>query len=128
MLLPIHRRRAVRRGVLVSCQAVLLRPFRLVGTELIDLSHRGAQLVCDVGLVEGDELVLSFEVGGTIIDALAEVRTVTACGADAGLSFTEMDWAGRAALFVALRGIPPRVPRARPRMDYARSVWMIAAA
>ena len=128
MLLPIRRRAAVRRALSVPCQAVLLGPFRSVGTRLLDLSHHGAQLACDVGLVEGDELIVSFEVSGAIVDAIAEVRTVTPCGRRAGLSFTQMEWGGRVALFVELRGIPPRVPRARPQMDYARSVRMIAAA
>lgn len=128
MLLPIRRRGAVRRALSVPCQAVLLEPFRPVGTRLIDLSHQGALLSCDVGLVEGDELVLSFEVAGTTIDAVAQVRTVTASGRDAGLLFTDMEWGGRVALFVELSGIPPRVPRERPQMDYARSVRMIAAA
>lgn len=128
MLFPIRRRTALRRGVRAPCQAVLLEPFRHVGEELLDLSHQGAQLVCDVALVEGDELVLSFEVCGQIIDAIAEVRNVTPNGRSAGVRFTEMDWDSRVALFIGLSGIPPRVPRYRPQIDYARSVRAIAVA
>jgi len=107
---------------------VLLEPFRAVGRELLDLSHHGAQLVCDVALVEGDELVLSFEVCGQIVDTIAEVRNVAANGRSAGLRFKDLDWHSRVALFIGLSGIPPRVPRYRPKMDYARSVQQIAIA
>ena len=126
MLLPFRRRSALRRALRVPCQAVLVEPFRPVGRELADLSHRGAQLVCDVGLVEGDELVVSFEAAGQIIDAVAEVRSVS--GREAGLEFVQMDFEARAALFIGLVGVPPRVPRVRPRVDYARSVRLVAYA
>ena len=44
-----------------------------------------------------------------------------------GVRFTELEWEARAALFVELAGVPPRVPRARILPDYAASVRRIAA-
>ena len=58
--------------------------------------------------------------------ALAEVRRVERDGTF-GVRFTELEWEARAALFVELAGVPPRVPRARILPDYAASVRRIAA-
>ena len=128
MLLPIRRRKALRRGVFIPCQAVLVEPFRIVGRRFLDLSHHGGLIACDTALVEGDELVISFEVGAQIVDAVAEVRNVSRDLSEVGVHFTEMDWESRVALFIGLAGVPPRVPRVRPRVDYARSVRQIAVA
>ncbi len=112
----------------MRCQAVLVTPFREVGSELLDLSHQGGLLVCESALMVGDELVLSFEIGAHVVDVVAEVRNVSPDLEQAGLRFTEMDWGSRVALFVGLAGRPPRVPKRRRRMDYARSVRLIAVA
>ena len=126
MLQPFRRRKALRRGISVRCQAILLEPFRHVGARLLDLSHHGAMLECDVALVEGDELVVSFDLGLTVIDAVAEVRNVTWDLRRAGLAFTEMDWDSRVALFVGLAGVPPKIPLVRPAVDYASTIRQIA--
>lgn len=128
MLLPIRRRRALRRGIFIPCQAILVEPFRSVGHRLIDLSHQGAMLECDAALVEGDELVLNFSLGAQIVDAVAEVRNVSWDLRRAGLRFTDMDWDSKVALFVGLAGVPPRVPKGPRRMDYAATVRRIALA
>ncbi|MCB9595854.1 MAG: PilZ domain-containing protein [Sandaracinaceae bacterium] len=128
MLQTFRRRRALRRGVSLRCQAVLIDPFRHVGTRLVDLSHQGAMLDCDVALVEGDELILSFEIGAQVVDTVAEVKNVTWDLRRAGLAFTEMDWESRVALFVGLAGVPPKAPLVRPAIDYATTVRRIALA
>jgi len=126
MLLPIRRRRALRRGIFIPCQAILVEPFRPIGRRLVDVSHQGAMLECDAALVEGDELVLSFSLGSQIIDAVAEVRNVSWDLRRAGLRFTDMDWSSKVALFVGLAGVPPRVPQAPRQIDYAATVRRIA--
>jgi len=110
----------------MPCQAVLVTPFRSVGSHLLDLSHQGALLSCDGALMVGDELVLTFELGAQIVDVVAEVCNVSDDLEQAGLSFVEMDWESRVALFVGLAGRPPRVPTRRRLVDYARSVRRIA--
>lgn len=130
-----RRRRTVRRGYSIACQAVRMRGFRLVGGRLLDVSHRGALLECNGALSLGDEVILSFETparGGAapyVVDAVAEVRRLVRHdhGAYAGLVFTEIEWEARAALFVRLVGVPPPVPRRRPVVDYAETVRRIAA-
>lgn len=125
MLRYTRRRSALRRGLQVRCQAVLVDAFHLVGDRILDLSHRGAQITCEVGLVEGDELVISFEFDGRPIDAVAEVRNVSDDVRRAGVTFTELDWDARVALFLGLHRIPPRIPRRRLVPDYAATVRSI---
>lgn len=128
MIRYTRRRRAVRRGLHVRCQAIHLEGFFPVGSRILDLSHQGAQLACDVALVEGDELVVSFTVAGRTIDAIAKVRNVSEDLRHVGLEFTEIDWEGRAGLFVGLSGVPPRIPSGRPSADYAATVRTIGRA
>lgn len=111
-----------------------MRGFRLVGGQLLDVSHLGALLECNGAVRMGDELVVSFEAPArsgrapTVVDAVAEVRRIVrhADGARVGLAFTEMAWEDRATLFVALARVPPPVPVQRPVVDYAATVRRIA--
>ena len=131
LLVPVRRRRTLRRARRTTCSAVRTRGFRDAGGELLDLSHQGARLACgDVSMWPGDEVVLSFSSprGDLVIDALAEVRRVDrgAAGVTAGLRFTELSWEARAALFCQLVRVPPPVPAARSQIDYAATVRRIA--
>ncbi|MCZ7687266.1 MAG: PilZ domain-containing protein [Sandaracinaceae bacterium] len=134
LVLP-RRRRTLRRGYSIDCQAVRMSGFRLVGGRLLDVSHRGALLECNGALSLGDEVLLSFEAPGRggaapyVVDAFTEVRRLArhAGGARAGLVFTEIDWEARAALFVSLVGVPPPIPRQRRVVDYAATVQRIAS-
>jgi hypothetical protein len=129
-LIRPRRRDGLRRGYSVGCQAVRLDGFRRIGGRLLDLSHRGALLECNGAVSVGDEVVVSFDfrVADRVVDAVAEVCRVTRhdFGARAGLRFTEMDWEDRAALYVGLIGVPPRLPSRRPMVDYAATVRRIA--
>jgi hypothetical protein len=135
-LVRSRRRNALRRGYNVPCQAVRMRGFRLVGGQLLDVSHRGALLDCNGAVSLGDELIVSFEAptrdggGRIVVDATAEVRRIrrTAEGARVGLAFVDMAWDDRAALYVGLSRVPPRVPVQRPFVDYAATVLRIASA
>ena len=122
-----HLADVVRAGA-VSGEAVRLDGFVRVSDRIVDLSHRGASLIADGLVREGDEIVLTFRAprSRAWIDALAEVRRVERDGTF-GVRFTELEWEARAALFVELAGVPPRVPRARILPDYAASVRRIAA-
>lgn len=128
LLLPHRRRGCIRRGWSAACEAVRLDGFVRVSDRIVDLSHRGASLIADGLVREGDEIVLTFRAprSRAWIDALAEVRRVERDGTF-GVRFTELEWEARAALFVELAGVPPRVPRARILPDYAASVRRIAA-
>lgn len=125
-----RRRAGLRRGYSTACQAVRLEGFRRIGGRLLDVSHRGALLECNGAVSLGDEVVLSFPLrpAGRIVDAVAEVRRIVRhdFGARAGLAFTEVEFEDRAALFVGLVGVPPRVPARRPLVDYAATVRRIA--
>jgi c-di-GMP-binding flagellar brake protein YcgR len=130
MLSHVRRRDGLRRAFTTSCAAVRLASFTPAGHRILDLSHRGALLRCEGELEAGDEVVLSFAAPGgqDVIDAVASVCRVTEVDGErrAGLRFTELEWESRAALFVGLAGIPPRVPSQRPLVDYASTVRRIA--
>lgn len=131
LLVPVRRRRTLRRARRTTCRAVRTRGFREAGRELLDLSHQGARLRCSKSSVwPGDEIVLSFASprGDLVIDALAEVRRVErdAQGLTAGLRFTELSWDARSALFCQLAKVPPPVPVTRAPVDYAATVRRIA--
>ncbi|MFK7990080.1 MAG: PilZ domain-containing protein [Sandaracinaceae bacterium] len=126
MLQPRRRRTALRRAHRSACQAVATERFRSVSDTILDLSHRGARLALTTSVEPGETLVVSFPSphGSGFIDAVAEVRTIE--DGAAGVSFTELPWDARAALFVQLAGVPPPVPTSRRIIDYAATVRRIA--
>jgi hypothetical protein len=61
-VLHAHCARArVRRTVKTECQIVRERDFKLVGTEIIDVSVRGMLLFADVPILTGEELLVTFK-------------------------------------------------------------------
>jgi hypothetical protein len=51
----------LRRAVQTPCQVVRERDFKLVGTQVLDLSTRGMLLETDLSILTGEELLVSFK-------------------------------------------------------------------
>jgi hypothetical protein len=118
------QRRAVRRAVKTSCQAVGVQEFRLFGERVVDLSPRGMLVACDRPTRIGDEVVVSFQAPGRDalwLDAEAVVARIIEgqrwgdAGYCAGLDFTYFERDSRHELLARLAGYPPPVPRRRLR-------------
>jgi PilZ domain len=130
MLRTVVQRRAVRRAVQTSCQAVNMTEFRLLAERVVDLSPRGMLVACDSTARVGDEIKVSFRVPGRDelwFHAEAVVARVVAgqrCGDDgygAGLEFTYLEERCRRELLLRLAGYPSPVPRREMRGVTSRS-------
>ena len=117
------QRRAFRREVLLLCQVVRERDFRLVSNLALDLSQEGMLVSTDMRVLTGEELIVSFRAprSDQWFDQHATVARVVHGrrpgdrGRCLGLSFQGMDAATRGLLAHQLRGLPPPDP-ARPWM------------
>src|SRR5262249_23117107 len=116
-------RRAFRREVLLRCQVVRERDFRLVGDLAFDLSTEGMLISTNERVLTGEELIVSFRAPRSQIwiDAFATVARVVHGrrpgdrGRCLGLRSHKLDDRSRRALFQRLRGLPPPEP-SRPEM------------
>jgi hypothetical protein len=135
MLQTAVRRRAIRRAVRTSCQAVSTEAFRLLGVDVMDLSPRGMLVGCDRPTQVGDDVIVSFRAPGRDelwLDAEAVVARIVKglrwgdAGYSAGLEFKYFERCARNELLARLAGWPPPVPQRRLRSadDRARvSGW-----
>jgi c-di-GMP-binding flagellar brake protein YcgR len=130
-----QRRRAMRRGIALECEAVAEDGFRLLGTRAIDLSPQGLLLETRGAFARvGEEVIVSFRPPRCTmwVDALARVARLATGrrrgdrAQAVGLSFVSMDPGDRALLAATLRGLPPPVPWRAPPRDYAAVVRSIA--
>ena len=111
-------RRAFRREVLLSCQVVRERDFRLVSDLALDLSTEGMLVSTEQRVLTGEELLVSFRPprSDRWLDVQATVARVvhgrrpSDRGRCLGLSFHAFDAASRRLLFNQLRGLPPPEP------------------
>jgi hypothetical protein len=111
-------RHSFRREVLLSCQVVRERDFRLIAALALDLSTEGMLVATRARVLTGEELLVSFRAPrfGAWIDAEAVVARVihgrrpADRGRCLGLSFHGLSDRSRTALFRALRGLPPPEP------------------
>src|SRR4051812_34627455 len=73
-----RRVRPVRRNIVMRCQVVRERDFRIVGRQAFDVSSEGMLVAADVPILTGEPLIVSFVVpfGRTWIDAEATVARV----------------------------------------------------
>jgi len=112
-------RKGCRRAVRTICQCVTSETFRLVGTEVLDLSPHGLLLKSDSWAEVGEEGVLSLRAPGgeEWLDAIGRVARVvkgqraTDDGIQVGIEFTEISLDTRFRLRCYLRDIPPPVPQ-----------------
>lgn len=130
MLRTVVQRRAVRRALRTSCQAVNMTEFRVLAERVVDLSPRGMLVTCDSPAHVGDQIKVSFRVPGRDerwFHAEASVARVIAGqrygdeGYGAGLEFTYLEESCRRELLLRLAGYPPPVPRRELRAVRARS-------
>lgn len=135
LLLPAERS-SVRYGVHVDCQVVRDRDFKVIGRGSLDVSLTGMLVQCNYSAELGDEVIVSFQTPGLreYVDAVAIVTRLIAgrrqgdLGLAMGLTFTSIDDESFAALKRALQDMPTARGRRTSRLDYAKSVQLIAAA
>jgi hypothetical protein len=114
------RRTSMRRDVVLPCQAVRERDFKLVATRTIDVSVEGVLLPMGIPLLTGESIIVSFEIPGTWIDCEALVTRIVHNrrpgddGLAVGLMFDVISPSSRAALAAFLHGRPPPLPRRGP--------------
>ncbi|AKV01923.1 hypothetical protein AKJ09_08586 [Labilithrix luteola] len=114
------RRVATRRDVVLECQAVRERDFKLIADRTLDVSTVGLLLPLRESVEIGESVIVSFQIPGMWIDAEATVARVirglrpSDDGPAVGLVFDAMSFSARAALAGFLHGRPPPLPRRGP--------------
>lgn len=114
------RRTATRRAVVLPCQAVRERDFKLIAERTLDVSVDGVLLPIAEPILTGEQLIVSFAIPGKWIDAEATVvrvvhnRRPSDDGLSVGVLFDVIDPSARAALAGYLHGRPPPLPRRGP--------------
>jgi hypothetical protein len=112
------RRRAARRGVLLNCQVVRERDFKLVGDLALDLSPEGMLVSTRERVLTGEDVLVSFRTPRSRIwvDVEAEVTRVvhgrrpTDQGRCLGLRFFGLDADLERMLKETLRSLPLAEP------------------
>ncbi len=115
-------RRAFRREVLLTCQVVRERDFRLVSDLALDLSTHGMLVSTRLPVLTGEPLLVSFRPprSSTWLDLPATVARVVHGrrpgdrGRCLGLSFDRLDPAAERLLHRHLRGLPAPDPSRLP--------------
>lgn len=133
LMVPMNQRRTARRSVVVECQVVRERDFKLVGESTIDLSADGMLVLTRDRVLTGEDLLISFRtpILGTWFDAEARVARVVHgrrpgdYGRALGIRFRRLDRIAKSLLEASLNSYEPAVPAREPRVDYAESVTRI---
>lgn len=126
----IQERSSIRRGLMLDCEVVSERDFRLLGEMTYDVSRDGVLLEA-YDLAELDEPVIFslrlpfsddfLEGHGRVARIIRGLRE-TDEGPALGIAFTELEGVMSARLEAALRGAPPPVPARAQRRDYAAAM------
>jgi len=125
MMMQHSRRGSMRRDVVLPCQAVREHDFKLVASRTMDVSVEGLLLPMGIPLLTGEQVIVSFQIPGTWIDAEAIVTRIVHNrrpgddGLAVGLMFDVISPSSRAALAGFLHGRPPPLPRRGPLSEPA---------
>lgn len=126
----IQERSSIRRGLMLDCEVVSERDFRLLGEitydvsrdgillDALDFAEVGEPVIFSLRLPYSDELLEGHGRVARIVRGLRETDE----GPAIGIEFTELDGMMSARLDAALRGAPPPVPAREQRRDYAAAV------
>jgi hypothetical protein len=128
-------RREVRRAIVMTCQIVRERDFRLVAEKALDISPDGMLVATDVDLEVGENVFVSFRATelGLWFDSEARVARVIHGrrpgdkGRGVALRFSTLPRLKRFILRGHLRRVPPPVPRRAQRIDWSATVRSIDA-
>lgn len=135
VLLAARDRRALRRRVRISCQAVEEASFTLLARECFDLSVHGMALKALSPRPVGTPLIVSFRIPGSSYHCDLEARVARVAWGRRredrhpalGIELLGIDPLSKAVLSARLRGLPPPVPMRKVRIDYAKSIERIAS-
>lgn len=114
------RRAAARRAVVLPCQAVRERDFRLVADRTLDISADGLLLPLRTPVLTGESLIVSFAIPGLWIDAEATAARIVHGrrpgddGRAVGVVFDRISPSTRAALVGYLHARKAPLPRRGP--------------
>jgi hypothetical protein len=125
-----NERREMRRAMVVSCQVVRERDFRLIAEKALDVSPDGMLVATDVELEVGENVFVSFRATGLGLwfDTEASVARVIRGrrpgdkGKGIGLRFSTLPAVKRLILRGHLRKVPPPVPRRNQRIDWSATI------
>lgn len=125
-----NERREIRRAVVLTCQIVRERDFRLVSERALDVSPDGMLVATDVDLEPGENVFVSFKTTdlGLWFDSEARVARIVQGrrpgdkGKAVGIRFATLPSVKRLILRGHLRRVPPPVPRRKQRIDWSATV------
>jgi hypothetical protein len=128
-----NERREIRRAVVMKCQIVRERDFRLVAEKALDLSPDGMLVPTEADLAVGENVFVSFRATelGIWFDTEATVARVIHGrrpgdkGKGVGLKFSTLPRLKRFILRGHLRRVPPPIPRRNQRIDWSATVRSI---
>ena len=126
----IQERSSIRRGIMLDCEVVSERDFRLLGQYTYDVSRDGILLEATDFAEIGELVIFSLRLPYTdeYVEGHGRVARIgrglreTDQGPALGIEFTELDGVMSARLDAALRGAPPPVPARAQRRDYAAAI------
>jgi len=121
-------RTSSRRAVVLPCQIVRERDFRLVGDRMIDLSTQGMLAPLRERVVTGERVIVAFCIDGQWIDSEATVariehgRRAGDLGLSAGIMFDGLPHRPTSSVSAFVERRPVRVPRRSPRVRQQAAV------
>jgi hypothetical protein len=128
-----NERREVRRAVVMSCQVVRERDFKLIAETALDVSPDGMLVATDVDIEPGENVFVSFRATdlGIWFDSEASVARVIRGrrpgdkGRGIALRFSTLNRVKRFILRGHLRRVPPPIPRRTQRIDWSATIRSI---
>lgn len=116
-------RASFRRHVLLDCEVVREKDFRLVGDLVLDLSTKGMLVRARDRVLTGEEVIVSFRLPRSndwfdaqgVVARVLHARRPSDCGVCLGIEFERVSRENEHLLFESLRGMSAPDPRRPPR-------------